>query len=99
MTVREMYERFEFHLENLEGHKFDRVESPRHPRPDLCALLVLHDLDPTSKDAISYSTTDEIYFSMDPEVVAGRITEEQIVTLVRCGVWFSRGQDCFGTTV
>ena len=73
--------------------KFERVESPRHPRPDLCAFLMLHDLAPREpnrdghiRDMISAAEHDEIYLDTDCELLATNATEDDIVTLTRCGI-------------
>lgn len=75
--------------------KFERVESPRHQRADLCAFLMLHDLaprEPTKKgyvrDMIACAEHDEIWIDSDVAVLAANATEDDIVTLIRCGVRF-----------
>ena len=74
--------------------KFERIESPRHPRPDVCAFLMLHDLVPGTGDIITAAEHDEFYLVIDVEKLAEAATEEQIRDLVRCGVRYAREYDC-----
>ncbi len=91
MTVDEMAALFEKH--NEEFVRFERISVPRHPRPDLHAFLLLHELDPNSCHMVAAAEHDEIYLEVDPERVATKITEDQVLELVRCGVRF--GDTCF----
>lgn len=68
--------------------KFERIENPRHPRPDICAFLILHDLSPNKRDMVCAAEHDEIFLDADPETVASVVTPEQIRDLSRCGVRF-----------
>ncbi len=71
--------------------KFDRIENPRHSRPDICAFLMLHDLVSSNKDRdmVCAAEHDEIWLEVDPEEVAANATEEQICDLIRCGVRYT----------
>ena len=70
--------------------KFDRVENPLSTRPDLCAFLLLDKLLPLSnRDMISDASHDQIYLEVDCEELAKVATEEDIITLIRCGVILS----------
>lgn len=82
--------------------KFERVENPRHQRPDLCAFLMLHDLSPMpplrgsgsmARDMVSAAEHDEIFLDVDCNTLAMNATEADIVTLIRCGVRFSEEYD------
>lgn len=78
--------------------KFEREQSPRHPRPDVCAFLLLHDLAPSEKagrDMVAAAEHDEIWLDADVDTVAEKATEDQIVTLIRCGVRFDRENYAF----
>ncbi len=82
--------------------KFDRVQNPRHSRPDLCAFLMLHDLSPAKKpgrDMISSAEHDEIWLDIDVDQVAENATEEDIITLIRCGIRFDTDNWAFALFV
>ena len=69
--------------------KFDREQNPRHPRRDVCAFLLLHELAAAEKPGrtmVEVAEYDEIWLDADVDTVAEKATEEQIVTLIRCGV-------------
>jgi len=68
--------------------KFDRVPSDRKlsDRPDLCAFLLLHQLAPGTRDLIGAAEHDEIWLDIDLERLGAVATEDDIVTLARCGV-------------
>ena len=71
--------------------KFNRIIEPRHPRPDICAFLILSDLMISYKDRnIVYGAEhDVIWLAADPAEIAANATEEQIRDLIRCGVFYS----------
>lgn len=72
--------------------KFDRIESPPHPRRDLYAFLLLDQLVPNpGRCMIAAAEHDEIYLDTDCEKLAEVATQEDIVTLVRCGVMHDDG--------
>lgn len=82
--------------------KFDREPNPRHPRPDVCAFLLLHELAPAEKpgrDMIGAAEHDEIWLDADVDTVAEKATEEQLVTLIRCGVRFDVQNHAFAMFV
>lgn len=93
MTMEEMVELFEKHED--EYIEFERIENPLHPRPDICAFLLLHNLVPEDRDIISWSEHDEYGFSIRPEELAEVVTEEDIITLRRCGLMYNEHWDCF----
>jgi hypothetical protein len=68
--------------------KFDRISPERRlsARPDLCAFLLLEHLVPGTRNIIGGAEHDEIYLSADLEALLAAATEDDIVTLVRCGV-------------
>ena len=72
---------------------FDRVENKLHARPDLCAFLLLDKLVPgEGEDIISASEHDQFYLSVEPDELAEVATEDDILTLVRCGVMYSEDE-------
>lgn len=96
MTLAEMFE-----AASDEFLKFDRIENPKHPAPDLCAFLMLHELAPTRNvgngevaDMISAAEHDEFYLSTDCDKLAEVATPEIIRDLHRCGVRYDEDYDC-----
>lgn len=80
-TLKDRFDQFEDDF--LE---FKDVESPRHPRPDLCAFLMLHELDPKKKvDIVECANYEEIWLSIDLKKVA-KASDDTIRDLVRCGI-------------
>jgi hypothetical protein len=76
-------ERFEmFDDEYLE---FDRVENKRSNRPDLHAFLLLDELFPGDSDIVDHAEHDEIWLDVDDEQLK-KLTDDQILELVRCGI-------------
>lgn len=70
--------------------EFDRVENKLHPRPDVCAFILLDRLVPApGRGMIAASEHDEFYLDVELEDLAAVATEEDILTLVRCGVRYS----------
>ena len=91
-----------FEKHNSEYLRFENESNPRHPRPDVCAYLLLHELAPREmpgRDMISAAEHDKIWLDADVGKVAERATEEQIVTLIRCGVLFDAELDSFSMFV
>jgi hypothetical protein len=66
--------------------KFERIENPRHPAPDICAFLMLHDLAPSKGDIVTSAEHDEIYLATDCDKLAEVATPEIVRDLHRCGV-------------
>lgn len=92
MTLEERFEKF-----NNDYLKFEKIESPLHRRPDLCAFLLLDSLSNAStagKDIISAAEHSIIYLAVDMEDLASRITDAQIHDLTRCGVSYDSENDC-----
>lgn len=69
--------------------KFDRVQKPLHSRPDLCAFLLLDRLVPGEGDIVTAAEHDEFFLATNCDELAKVATEDDILTLVRCGVSFS----------
>ena len=76
-----------------EYNRFERVENKRHDRQDLCAFLLLHELVPGKTDMIATAGHDEIWLRVSPDALAAVATEEDVVTLIRCGVRLDRSTD------
>lgn len=73
-----------FKLHNDEFLEFDRIPTALrlHPRPDVCAMLYMHNKFGGDGRAIVWAGHDEIAFDWD----GGRLTEVDVIYLVRCGV-------------
>jgi hypothetical protein len=91
-------ERFDYFDE--EFLKFTRIEHPRHPRPDLCAFLMLHDVVPAKphnlgylSDMVAGAEHDEIWLDTDCGAFATVATDDLIRDLVRCGVRYDEDVD------
>jgi hypothetical protein len=86
--------------------KFENIPiaERRHPRPDICALIYLHekfggpvDDDGTSRDAICSAEHDEVWLDWEPGKID--ITEEDALYLTRCGVRYDTSNNMFGMFV
>ena len=87
-----------FEKHEAEYIRFENETNPKHPRPDVCAFLLLHELAPhemPGRDMVAAAEHDEIWLDADVDTVAEKATEEQIVTLIRCGVRFDRQNHAF----
>lgn len=74
--------------------KFERVENKLHSRPDLCAFLLLDKLIPNAgRGMVCAAEHDEIFLDADCEKLAEVATEEDILTLTRCGVHYDSETD------
>lgn len=88
----DLYATFEKH--NDDYLKFERVENKRHQRPDLCAFLLLDELLPNDgSDMVCAAAHDEIFLDADCEKLAEVATEDDILTLTRCGVRYDSETD------
>jgi hypothetical protein len=82
-----------FDEQDDEHMQFERIQSPRHPRPDIAAFLLLHELVPGQRDMVCAAEHDEIYLDVRADDLALVVTEEQIIELIRCGVRFDSSTD------
>jgi hypothetical protein len=81
MNLRETFGKYD-----AEYGKFDRVENKLHLRPDMCAFLLLDRLLPGHGDMVCGAAHDEIFLDADIDKLAEVATDDDILTLVRCGV-------------
>lgn len=66
--------------------KFKRIENPKSKRPDLHAFLLLEEIFPgRDRDLICSAAHDAIWLDINEDEV-GKLTDDQILELVRCGV-------------
>lgn len=89
-----MLELINFHLDNCEGLKFEKVNYPLSRRPDLHAFILLDRIMPSDRDIVEAAEHDVIYLSIDVDKLAEVITEEQLLELLRCGVSYDSQYDC-----
>lgn len=88
----DLNEAFERH--NDEFLKFELVENKLHSRPDLCAFLLLDKLIPSdSRDMVCAAEHDQIFLDTDCGKLAEMATEDDIITLTRCGVFYEDDTD------
>jgi hypothetical protein len=86
------HERFEAF--NDDYLKFDRIENKRNQRPDLHAWLLLDELFPNpGRDMVAAAEHDEIWLDVDGKKLE-KLTDEQILELVRCGVRYDSKYNC-----
>lgn len=94
MNIGEAFNRHEDEYLN-----FDRIDGPRHPRPDLCAFLMLDDLVPGSVDMVSAAEHDEIFLDVDCDALAEVVNDDQVRDLTRCGIRYDSEFDCLAMFV
>jgi hypothetical protein len=89
IDLHEIFKKF-----NIEHLAFERVENPPSSRCDLCAFLLLDKLLPgAGKRIIGSAERDQIFLSIDCKALAEVASENDILTLVRCGVFYDRSVD------
>ena len=81
--------------EHDEFLKFENVKEKRAERPELHALLVLSELDQGADRVISWACYYKIFLSFDAETVLSKITEDQALDLIRCGVAYDWESESF----
>jgi hypothetical protein len=85
MTLKEMFDKH-----GDEGCHFERVVNKKSTRPDLHAFLLLDELVPDSnRDILAGAEHDEVFLDVSIDELEGRITEEQVRDLLRCGVFYN----------
>jgi hypothetical protein len=83
-----------FNKYNDEYLQFDHVENQLNQRPDICAFLLIDKLLPNArKDIITCAEHDIFYLDVDCEKLAEVATEDDILTLSRCGVHYDSESD------
>lgn len=95
IDLRETFEKY--HDDFL---KFDKVENPLHPRSDICAFLLLDKLLPDpGRGIIGNADHEVIYLGVSTNALAEVATEEDILTLTRCGVMYDNENECLSMFV
>lgn len=97
MQTSELVKFFEDHHEE-EYLKFDKVVDKLSNRADLCAFMLLDKLVPAKKDIIGAAMIgsaehDEIWIETSLEELAKVVTENDVLTLIRCGVMLDEYQE------
>jgi len=82
MKSEEIRECFEKHTD--EFLKFERVKNKRSNRQDLHVFILLDELFPSDKCIIDSAEHDEIFVNLEDNQLE-KLTEEQIIELIRCG--------------
>ena len=94
MTLEEFVEFYETRLDKDDFGDFEDIVNPLHPCGDLCAMLYLSKLLPTKqRDFIGAAEHDAIYFCHDICTQCHLFTEEDIIYLLRCGVYYDEEVD------
>lgn len=76
-----------FEKHNDEYLKFDNITNKLHPRPDICAFLLLDKLLPhAGRNIVRVAEHDEFYLDVNMEKFAEVASDDDILTLTRCGV-------------
>lgn len=89
MTLEEMKVVFENHAEDpMDVRRFGLIKNPQSYRPDLCGLMMLDRLVPGKRDIISAGEHDQVWLNVDLAKLAEVVTEEDIMNLLRCGIWY-----------
>ncbi|TXH55119.1 MAG: hypothetical protein E6Q97_09460 [Desulfurellales bacterium] len=78
---------------------FEKIAEPEHRRPDVCAFLLLDRLAPGDGDMVSASEHDEIFLETSPDELNAAASDEDILTLIRCGVRYDSENDCLAMFV
>ncbi len=95
--LEQMVQWFETH--NDEYCKFEGVRAPRSSRRDLCGFMLLDLLVGGTEKMIGAAEHDEIYLSVDVDQLAEVITEDDVITLLRCGIRYDEEYDCLAMFV
>ena len=94
MTLKEMSEAFKKHFDE-EFIKFDRVTNKATNKADLHGFLILDRLDPESTSVLGSAGADEVFLHTSPDAVLDKITEVDIIDLLRCGISYNEGYESF----
>ena len=86
-----------------DGHEeyieFDRVENKRHPRRDVHAFLLLHELLPGDSCMVSGAAHDKIWLDASVDDLAAVATNDQLIELIRCGLIYDSDAGCLAMFV
>ena len=96
MNLQKTFEKY-----NDDQSRFHRIENKLSTRPDLCGFLYLEKLCPVGydEDLIAASEHDQIYLSIDCDELEKVATEDDILYLCRCGIFYDDDQECLSMFV
>ena len=98
MNLQETFEKFD-----NESNRFHLIENKLSTRRDLCGFLYLEKLCPAYPerdiDLIAASDRVQIYLSTDCDELAKVATEEDVLYLCRCGIFYDDDQECLSMFV
>ena len=87
-----LFERFEEFSD--EFIKFDRIENKRSLKRDMHAFLLLEELFPESEEEmVATASHDTIYLSIEEDMLE-KLTDDNIIELIRCGIGYNEENDC-----
>ena len=88
----DLYERFEKF--NDEFIKFDRIKNKRSLKKDMHAFLLLEELFPESEEEmVAAASHDIVYLSIEEDMLE-KLTDDNIIELIRCGIGYNEENDC-----
>ena len=97
MTVTEMAQLFDKPDNFSQFCRFSDVVNPPSLRSDLCGMLLLDRLCPSSIDMLIGAGVGRVDFDVNAEDVARVITEAQVIYLLQCGILFDPASETFYT--
>lgn len=98
MTQEEFIEIWNLHDE--EYHDFKSVKNPPCESSDLSAFMLIHKFMISKEaDVITSAEHDEIYLPSIDDLDLEKITEDDIISLIRCGVRYDQNYECLSMFV
>ncbi len=73
--------------------EFDRVRKKYSKRPDVSAFILLDKLAPGGQDLITGCANGKIWLNVNINRLLTNATEEQLIDLRRCGVFYDKSND------
>ena len=96
MNLQEIFEKFD----DESSSNFYLIENKLSTRPDLCGFLYLEKLCPGhDEDLIAAAEHDQVYLSIDCDELEKVATEEDVLYLCRCGIFYDDDQECLSMFV
>lgn len=95
MTENQLEEIFEKYED--EFCEFDRIDDPKHCRSDICAMLMIDEIQSRSDFSdnqgkmISWAGHDVIYLDVNVEEFSKVVTKKELIDLIRCGIRLEDG--------
>ncbi len=73
--------------------EFDRVKKKYSNRHDVSAFILLDKLAPGGQDLIMGSNNEKIWLNVNINRMLANATDEQLIDLRRCGVFYDKSND------